>query len=554
MAILDRRLTTYALLAILASSALADDDLRGQDKTLYWGDLHVHTNLSMDAFAMGERLTPLDAYGFAKGGSVTLADGSERQLERPLDFVALTDHAETFGLMTVCNQDGPQSDYCSGFEAISDGTSFDAFRVYFLPALFHNESVCNRDDVDCEAGHREAWQRVIENAEAANQPGKFTAFVANEWSLSPGNLHWHRNLIYRNANVPARAINSIDEPDAIALWRALDERCKLEKGCEVLAIPHNSNLGLGGSFFEPEASAADLTLRSRFETLLEIHQHKGSSECYPGALLSDEACSFEIRLPIPIERQGSPVTREQQDQIATGYARHALGEGLKAQQAEGLNPFRYGFVGATDTHGARPGDVEESDWRGSSGRFDIDAQRRNLPALKDNNPGGLTGVWAEANTRDALFSAMKRREVFATSGPRIALRISLDHDTSVDRCSNNDTPATAIMGQTVTAALDTPVLTVEALKDGMPLHRVDIIRLSLDGDSIRQDVNIVTLNETQASHACVQFADTTFDPDVPTLWYARVLQEATPRWRRNEDGSEVLINERAWSSPIWYEP
>lgn len=540
------------LLTLASSTALlaADKD----DKVLYWGDLHVHTSYSMDAFAMGERMTPTDAYRFARGAAVSLSDGSQQKLNRPLDFVALTDHAETFGLMSVCQQPGPQSEYCRAFDAASDGSSFNAFRDFFLPALFRNESVCNRDDVDCERGHREAWQRVIANAEAANKPGEFTAFVANEWSLSPGNLHWHRNLIYRTASVPERAINSIDEPDAITMWQALEDRCLPHSDCEVLAIPHNSNLSLGGSFNEPEASTDDLLRRSRFEKLIEIHQHKGASECYPGSPLSDEACDFEIRLPIPVDRQGSPPTDEQHKQIATGYVRHALARGMAEHTARGFNPFRYGIVGSTDTHSARPGDVDEGAWRGASGRFDIRPERMRL--LETNNPGGLTGVWAEENTRDRIFAALKRREVFATSGPRIALRFHLSWDNEANHCTRASSTDRVVMGSTVSArdSLARPVLYVEALKDADPLTRVDLIKLTLVNGDVKQTVTTTDLGRRQQKHACVRFADEEFDSANPALWYARVLQQPTPRWRKDDNGNDVLIQERAWSSPIWYEP
>ncbi|MCR9277729.1 MAG: DUF3604 domain-containing protein [Pseudomonadaceae bacterium] len=551
---IEKRARYLALFIMTLASSPAIIAADRDEKALYWGDLHVHTSYSMDAFAMGERMTPADAYRFAQGEAVALSDGSEQKLARPLDFVALTDHAETFGLMSVCQHSGPQSDYCEGFAAASDGSSFDSFRDFFLPALFRNESVCNRDDVDCDAGHREAWQRVIDNAEHANKPGEFTAFVANEWSLSPGNLHWHRNIIYRTASVPARAINSIDEPNAVAMWRALDERCLASEGCDVLAIPHNSNLSLGGSFSEPEASTDDLLLRNRFEKLIEIHQHKGASECYPGSPLSDEACDFEIRLPIPIEHQGSPPSNEQHEQIATGYVRQALGKGLREQASRGINPFRYGIMASTDTHSARPGDVEEATWRGASGRFDVRPERMRL--LNTNNPGGLTGVWAENNTRDRIFAALKRREVFATSGPRIALRFHLSWDEDANDCRQKSSAGQTVMGSTVSARdnLSSPVLYVEALKDNSPLARVDLIKLALVDGEIEQTITSVDLDRRQRNHACVRVEDAGFDSSTPALWYARVLQSPTPRWRTEDDGSSLQIQERAWSSPIWYEP
>lgn len=537
------------LLLLLASVCQA------QDQQLLWGDLHVHTSYSMDAFSMGTRLTPTDAYRFARGEPLTLADGSSAQLARPLDFVAITDHAETFGIMNVCTGAAADHPYCTGFARLSDGKSFDAFREYFLPALFHNKSLCGEAGLDCAGAQRSMWQRVIDEADAANEPGTFTAFVANEWSLSPGNLHWHRNLIYRTSTVPERPINALDEPDAVALWRALDERCAAVAGCDVLAIPHNSNLGLGGTFAIAEASTADLLRRSRFEKLIEVHQHKGQSECYPGSTLSDEACDFEVRLPIPIARQGTPPTLEQQQQIASGYIRQALAEGLQRQQRDGLNSLRYGFVGATDTHSARPGDVDEEGWKGGSGRFDLDATNR--AQLIDNNPGGLTGVWAEANTRDAVFAALKRRHSFATSGPRIALRFFASFETRKNHCRDRRNRADVVAMGAVMPATGTrraPQFYVEAMKDQAPLERIELIKLSVEGDTVVQTITPVTLARRQQTQACVRIPDEAFNPQGTALWYVRVLQQPTPSWRQLPDGSPQLVAERAWSSPIWYEP
>ena len=500
---------------------------------------------------MGTRFTPEDAYRFAKGQSLTLADGTSVKLDRPLDFVAITDHAETFGVMGACQGFAAQSAYCQEFARRSDGRSFDSFRDYFLPALWHNRSLCSQPDIDCSTAGHDVWQRVVTQAEAANEPGVFTAFVANEWSSSPANLHWHRNLIYRTSDVPVHPINAIDEPGIVSMWRALDDRCRVQDNCEVLAIPHNSNLGLGGSFAVPSARASDFELRSRFEKLIEIHQHKGQSECYPGALLSDEACDFEIRIPIPIAGQGSPPTADQQLQIANGYVRQALADGVR-ESATDQNTLKLGFVGATDTHSARPGDVEDSTWRGASGRYDLNEANRKT--LVPNNPGGLTGVWAQANTRDAIFNALGQRATYATSGPRIAVRFF--HSSSPDgNCETMAQTDATFMGGTLPGSdTEKAYFYVEVLKDRVPLARVDLIKLSLVNDQIKQTIQSIDLVAGQQTQACVQIDDSDFDASVPSVWYARVLQQPTPRWRRNDDGTPKMIAERAWTSPIWHEP
>lgn len=524
------------------------------ERRIYWGDLHTHTALSMDAYVLNTTQTPEDAYVFAKGGPSTLHDGSEHRLARPLDFAAVTDHAEYFGLTQICINE-PQRPYCQRLAEAAAENSTRGFMEMFIPLLLRGDRNCLVDDEACAVAEKSLWRRTIDAANAANDPCKFTAFVANEWTASPDNLHWHRNLIYANAQVPMRALNALDQPTQEELWKGLDTQCRESDGCDVLAIPHNSNIGMGGAFRTQGHTAETHALRGRFEKLVEIHQHKGSSECYSGSNLSDEACDFEFAIPIPLRnalaQKPRELTEEEHQQIASGYVRNALGKGLTLLDESGVNPFRYGFVGATDSHSGRPGDVEEDSWGGALGQWDLTPEgRRRFLAY---NPGGITGIWAEENTRESLFAALKRREVFATSGPRISMQFEQSFAPN-KRCELPGRAAVR-MGGTIAAAASTkktrrmPTFTVRALKDKAALQRVDIIKLALLDGEIKQTVRSFGGDKAGQADWCIAWQDKSYNAAQPALWYARALETETVRW----DG-EMKLRERAWSSPIWSFP
>lgn len=532
-----RLLLTLGLLLPLAATAA--------DKHIYWGDLHIHTSFSMDAYVLNNQAEPADAYHFAQGGEVTLANGERYRLPRPLDFAAVTDHGEYFGLIQVCRTQ-PERPYCQALAEAAGENSRRGFMEFFLPLLLEQDKHCLVDDSDCSVAETDLWQHTIAAAEAANQPGRFTAFVASEWTSSPGNLHWHRNLIYRNTNVPPRPINSFDQPDQADMWRALRDQCTANGECDALAIPHNGNIGMGGTYNIEGHSADLLSLRARFEKLVEIHQHKGASECYPGSGYSDEGCDFEIAMPVPIRNQLREQPREltaaEQSQIASGYVRDTLARGLSLRATRDINPFRYGFVGATDNHSARPGNVDEQNWFGALGQWDDKLEGQQV--YPNYNPGGLTAIWAEENTREALFSALKRREVYATSGPRIGLYFSQNFDAG--SCAREQGGAVAmggVLGEHTER--QQPIFSVHALQDGTPLTRIDIIKLTATDDGVTQQVTRFDAPEGRADW-CITWQDEAYRKGDVALWYARVLQQPTPRW----DGQQQ-IQERAWSSPIW---
>ena len=535
-----------------AESCVQDVDASGLNRSLYWGDLHIHTSYSMDAYVWNNQVTPAQAYQFAKGQAQRGPSGQIHQLRRPLDFAAVTDHAEYFGLTQQCLVESMQTQYCADLGLAAAEDSRRGFVELFLPALLKRDRLYQTDTASGQAAEQALWQGVVQAANTANEPCQFTAFVGNEWTASPDNLHWHRNLIYANDTVPERAINAFDEPSQEAMWQALDARCANLPGCDVLAIPHNSNIGMGGGFRVQADDVASLKLRAKFEKLVEIHQHKGSSECYQGSVFTDEACNFEHMLPIPLlqalQREPRDLTSAENAAVASGYVRQTLAEGLRLRQTSGVNPFVYGFVGSTDTHAGRPGDVDEATWQGAIGTYDGDAERRRT--FTHYNPGGLVGVWAATNTRADLFAALKRREVYATSGPRIRVRFDvlpsgLD-EPAVDVC-DLDVSGLDVqpMGSTLAAGVS-PTFVVRAQQDEVPLAHVEIIKLEYRDGALTQQVKRWDAPENGRVDWCLSWTDETAEPGLPAAWYARVRQQPTMRW----DGQKK-IQERAWSSPIW---
>lgn len=523
-------------------------------KQLLWGDLHIHTAYSMDAYVFGTRRTPADAYRFARGEPERMLDGAAVQLDRPLDFAAVTDHAEYLAVTQICGVDQAATEYCRALNEVSAVDGAGAFRRFFLPSLMRNEPICPADAARCAAAAPDAWQRTKQAAESANEPCRFTTFIANEWSASPDNLHWHRNLIYAGSVVPEVPINSVSEPTQSDLWRALERRCQVRDGCDVLAIPHNSNLGMGGTFRLDEFDAESLRLRARFERLAEIFQHKGASECYPGAALADEMCDFEIVLPAPIvqqlAKQTRPLSEAEHAQIASGYLRPTLGTGLAVGARRGVNPLRYGFIGSTDTHGARAGYVEETDWQGTFSNYDGSAEKR--AGILQYNPGGLVAIWAHANTRPDIFAALKRREVYATSGPRITLQFHQSFDPQADLCRPQPPDAIPMGGTLIPNSNARPRFAVNVLMDRRPIARVDIIKLVYRQGAIAHSTH--TQSDLGRREWCVQWTDRDYNPQEAALWYARVFETPGPRWSAGLSQSHALIAERAWSSPIWSLP
>ncbi len=603
---------------------------------VYWGELHIHTVESFDAALFGTTATIEDAYRFAKGEKLLTAGGETMQLSRPLDFVAITDHAEGFGTRTRCGNDDlnlTESLTCWFLETPNAAT-FRMLRARGVSApeegsrpatpagVYQNETrtmgsrtnfpICapGEDGMDsCARDARLDWARYIELANAHNEPGVLTTFAAYEFSpVLPDAGKHHRNVIFHGTELPEHAISSFDVGSAIDLWRGLEEGCTGD--CDFLTIPHNMNKGWGlfysrhtwdGRTYEED----DWRLRMRREPLAEMYQVKGASECALGVGATDEECAFGQVL--------DPCEPGQETGCAfqTAFARQGLKIGLQLDRELGFNPFAFGLVAATDTHNSSPGDVEEWDYVSAAGagtspavrrmRDDPDAAPHNVP-LRFHTSGGLAAVWAEENTRDAIFAAMKRREAYATSGPRMTLRFfagwGFDESVADERnpvaiATDGGVPMGGVLRPGADQA-ESPTFFVWAGADllSAPLQRVQIIKGWIDaaGDTHEEVRDVVCsdgLTVDPATQRCADngarvdtsncrisggsgagelmaaWKDPAFDPSEGAFYYVRAIQNPTCRWstydairlgRDPDPNVPATIRERAWSSPIWIDP
>lgn len=541
-------------------------------KQIYWGDLHVHSGYSLDAWGYGTTGTPADAYRFGRGGALRMYDGVEVRLARPLDFMAVTDHAEWFSLLHICSDPVWSDDaYCKTMTSKNaPATGTEVFAEYVIPTITKANPVppalCAEDPAYCANMQTQQWRRIQVQGNGANDPCNFTTFLGFEWSATPDFSHNHRNVIFASDRVTHEAIDYLRFPSPEKLWTELDRQCRENEGCEALAIPHNTNMGDGKSFDVESESADVLAMRARYETLVEVHQQKGNSECLPGFASNDEECNFELYLTknsVPTARDGYDA--EEWERMRRGYVRGLLLRGIEAFERNGrrLNPLQLGMIGSTDTHAGTGGFVDETAWRGSV--FGIGDLERTLSRLTFN-PGGLVAVWAEENTRASLFAALKRREVFATSGPRMRLRVVMSEQpmTCTEPLPGLADGEFFPMGAQVNALKSGPYFRIQAQFDRTPLQAIEVVKGALFEGAARERVERVWHEEGGGLDVCLTWQDAEFDQNSPAFWYVRVLEAPSPRWsahkcreanRCNEFiGADVTIQERAWSSPIWYLP
>jgi Protein of unknown function (DUF3604) len=621
-------LLVLALLVPAASTPIerteerAPCDASDPQRRAFFGDLHVHTRYSLDASTQGTRTSPAEAYAFARGEPLGLQPfsasgepGRTVRLARPLDFAAVTDHAELFGEVTLCNTPGSP-----GFDSIVCliYRGWPRLAFFFMNARGAPRfGFCGEGGRDCIAAGRGPWREMQEAAEAAYDRSaacRFTSFVGYEWTKSvqtASNLH--RNVIFRNAAVPDLPASAVDALTPEDLWDAIDERCRAAvPGCDAVVIPHNSNLS-GGFMFAPvelrsgEPFTADYAKRrAEHERLVEVVQHKGDSECRLGAGTNDELCTSELLPYDTFMGRFNPLARHAPGPL--NFTRTALGAGLVHQAKLGVNPFRFGMIGSTDTHLGAAGLVEERGHPGHGGAG-IPIGDTLPDALLDPieyNPGGLAGVWAEENSRDAIFEAFQRRETFATSGPRIAFRLFAGWNLEEGMCRGDFAKRGDAAGVPMGGDLPpppsrgaVPSIAAWALQDpgtanspGVPLQRLQIIKLWLEDGMVQEAVVDVAGDanngasvdpatcETSGAGAeqlCSVWRDPDFDARRPALYFARTVQNPTCRWSayacnaagvRCDDPSTVragyegcceadypkTIQERAWTSPVWYTP
>jgi hypothetical protein len=561
-------------------------------KRAYFGDLHTHTIFSADAWAMGTLNEPSDAYAFARGAGKTVAEGAKNvgpstTIARPLDFDAVTDHSEWLAVTYGCvsSRDGKPLDPSS---PLTGCIKFKALQGTGPGALAGANAVertnCTpgglEDDGQCKAVTESAWQIEQNAANNAYDACHFTTFVAYEWTAAGSGI-LHKNVIFANANVPPIPYDSRDYDVATKLWTALDQGCTSANGCTAITIPHNSNESNGEAFLVPQ-TAEGVRQMERYQRLVEIYQHKGSSECVApdaGDPNADMACAFE--------QAGNG------GQGAASFVRQGLKNGLSFYANPGdagttaSNPLMLGIVGATDDHNGLPGNVDEGrpdggpngsaphTWVGHGGSLD-DTPKARLTLAPTYSPGAITGVWAEENTREAIFKALYNRETFATSGPRIQVRFFQTWD-STNYCGGgfpaniidaHATPMGGSMPPTPPAgATGAPWLYVSTLQDEVPIARVDIIKAWVDAAG--QHEQVIPFDATTNDMTCFRWQDSAYPvtAPVPTFYYARVLQQPTPRWSYYDCESEpgvagcaaggdlkVMVQERAWTSPIWALP
>lgn len=581
-------------------------------RNLYWGDLHVHTAYSFDAWISDVRTDPAGAYRFARGEQV-----AGQQLPRPLDFAAVTDHAEYLAEVDGCTTPGSAvytSDRCVGYRAATNGSL-----AQFGLGLDGDDAerfadLCGPGALDCESAAAAVWSRVQDAAEQAYDRTStcgFTSLVAYEWSGSRELSNLHRNVIFRTRDVPPLPITHFEAPTAAELWTRLQSDCRDGlPGCDVLAIPHNANWS-NGNLFIPETPAGvdpveHARLRAELEPLLEVYQHKGDSECMNGIGglgEPDELCDFEKLRTGDVEDCGDGTGTR--GMLAMGcvsrldHLRGILLEGLREQQLLGVNPYRLGVIASTDTHNGTPGMVEEPRYAGHFGTREGDPTARLtgvVPAGPRNGPGGLVAVWAEENSRESLFDALRRREVYGTSGPRIAVRMFAAWDLPDDLCDRPDLvdladDAGVPMGGALTGAGRSPHIVVAAQRDvgtpelpGAGLERVQVIKGWLDDDGVghiavfdlAESTTQATVDEATcdlqgagADTLCGVWTDPDYDPSRSTFYYARVVETPTCRWSWRDcltipepDRPPACtdptiprtIQERAWTSPVWVEP
>ena len=605
-----------------AGSAGAAAEAAPAERQAYFGDLHLHTAYSFDAYILfGAKVGPDDAYRYARGEPVKYLGEEIRRSTPPLDFLAVTDHSENIGVFNTL--DDPES-------ALSRSEIGQEVRREGLKSFGKIASLVTSGKplpgVDTRSAAQSAWQREVEIANRNYQPGKFTTLIAYEWTSMPDGQNLHRNVIFRGAKAPNpfTAVDSVKPED---LWAFLENIRK--QGYEALAIPHNSNAsnGLMFDWIDSQGRPIDQAYaeqRAANEPLAELSQNKGASETHPALSPNDEFSNFEFYDHLLI----SPV----KSKPGGSYVRDALGRGLVLAARTGTNPYKYGVVGASDFHNGLS-DSAENAFVGTFGAIDptkalpniddfarrlvevqkglqamssqqpTDAQQAagSVTSLYENGSGNLTGVWAEANTREAIYGALRRKETFATSGTRLKLRFFGGWDYGQEILQERNWLRAAYaggvpMGADLPARAGkprSPKFIVWALKDpdGANLDRVQIVKLWLeDGQqaerifdvalsngrtvdarshkapAIENTVDLKTAtfkNTVGAAQLGVVWQDPTFDASKPAVYYLRTLEIPTPRWstilavkRGLPLPPEVpaTLQERGWSSPIWYTP
>ena len=583
------------------------------ERNAYYGETHLHTSWSVDAWIMGNRITgPADAYKYAQGEAIKHPMGFDIKIDTPLDFMGVTDHSEYVGVTREANTPGSYvSTLPEAQPMIMKDPNSSAEQQQVFSYLLKLASSAPVKALMSPKVTSTVWKEGVKLADEANRPGKFTAFCSYEWTSMPGSRNLHRNVFFRACDkVPDYPFSALDSNRPTELWDWMDSQRKA--GNELLAISHNANVSDGWMYpvdidqtTGRPIDAAWAAARMRNERLVEIKQGKGQSETHPLLSPNDEFASFELYQAI----LGLPADSGRIDRIAGGYARQALKDGLAMQDTRGYNPYKFGMAGGSDSHNsASP--YRQDNFFGLHADADGTVERRFAGVLiggtmdvRLENPGGLTGVWAEENTRASLWDAMYRKETFGVSGPRIKLRLFGGWDYAKDVVNARDWVKQAYAGG-VPMGADLPAMpsggkgtapsfVVWAVKDPSSAHldRIQIIKgwtgsgqsfekvydVAWSGErkpdkwsgrvpAIQSTVDLdkaTYSNSGAAAELKTVWTDPEFDASQHAFYYARVLEIPTPRWTLIQavksglpppDIVPLTGQERAWSSPIWYTP
>jgi hypothetical protein len=579
---------------------------------VYWGDTHLHTAVSVDAGTMN-RVGQEDAFRFARGEEVATTHGLRARLSRPLDFLVLTDHAEMYGLMPQLLSGDPDILATEKGKRWYDMLMTGDPDTTFKAAMEIVDSLSKKDPpINNPAAARKAWEAYTELADKYNEPGRFTALIGYEWTAI-GGFNLHRNVVFRGDGEVARKTNpfsQFDSQNPEDLWRAL-ETFSVDTGTQVLAIPHNGNLSNGRMFSVVNFDGSPLNkelaeLRARMEPIIEATQIKGDGETHPFLSPDDEFADYETWDAANLN--GTELKEDSMFQYE--YAREALKTGLKLKKSLGVNPYQFGMIGSTDSHTSLAA-VEEENFFGKHSGVEPDPHRWEHTVISSpldpdltimgwqQAAAGYAGVWATENTREAIFDAMRRKEVYATTGPRITVRFFGGWSFAPDDIQNRVPAYTGyekgvpMGGELGEAAAKAPSFMVAAAKDPYSgnLDRIQIVKGWMDktGETREKVYDVAwsderkpgrdgklppvgnTVNVAKATWAnsigepelIAVWQDPDFDKNESAFYYARVIEIPTPRWTAYEakrfdvkmdDKVPMTTQERAYTSPIWYTP
>jgi hypothetical protein len=591
---------------------------------VYWGETHLHTGLSLDAGLFGNTLGPDEAWRFARGEEVTSSTGLPVKLGRPLDWMVLTDHTDLMGIAIDIQKGAPNivaipkgKEWYEGFQKGGKAAGEAAFDLITHFAQMKLPEKMLQDYAPGSRVSNNVWERIVDAAEKYNEPGHFSAFIGYEWTSVPKGFNLHRNVILRDGAARAKQIvplttqPPLGTTDPLDLYKWLDDYQNKTNG-QAMALSHNGNLSNGWMFPIDKTYAGGkvdknyVEQRARWEPLYEVTQIKGDGETHPFLSPDDEFADYETWGVGNLD-----LTQLKKDEMLAGeYAREALKRGLMLEAKLGTNPYKFGMVGATDSHTSLTA-VEEENYFGKSvsvepskGRVGHPFIKSKLGEIKGYLPvaSGYQGVWATENTRKAIFDAMLRKETYATTGPRIPVRFFggweyTENDLRSRAPAFRGYEKGVPMGGDLPPAAEgkkAPTFMAYALRDpvGANLDRIQVIKGWLDKDGKTQEriydvavsggrkidadgrcrtpvgntVDEEAANWTNtigASELAAVWTDPDFDPKQSAFYYVRVIEIPTPRWVLYDKvrfGTEIpkeaetIGQERAYTSPIWYNP